>query len=73
MAIVGFNPNSYTQTDLDLFFTTFATESIGTFPTLVSINGGVVNQTPDPAGGTNQEGDLDLEYVRSLALPSRSR
>ncbi|KAJ8701661.1 hypothetical protein PTI98_000425 [Pleurotus ostreatus] len=39
-AVVNFHPNTYLQSDLDLFFENFSPSLVGSSPTFVSIDGG---------------------------------
>ncbi|KAH8992820.1 subtilisin-like protein [Lactarius hatsudake] len=66
--IVEFTPQAFLATDLDLFFTNFSSKQIGQRPTLVSIDGGVV-QTVAQSFNFNGESDLDLEYAMVLTNP----
>ncbi|KAH9023489.1 subtilisin-like protein [Lactarius pseudohatsudake] len=66
--IVEFTPETYLSLDLDLFFKKFSSTQIGQRPTLVSIDGGVV-QTTAQNSSVNTESDLDLEYAMVLTNP----
>ncbi|KAG1812269.1 Pro-kumamolisin, activation domain-containing protein [Suillus variegatus] len=63
--IVEYTPQSYLQSDLDLFAKNFSTGLEGVSPTLVSIDGGVIEGS-DPSFDYNGESDLDLEYAMTL-------
>jgi hypothetical protein len=59
----------YDQEDLDIFFTTFASNiPNGTHPTLDSIDGGMAPVTSNEAGG---ESILDFELAFSLVYPQK--
>ncbi|KAF8645563.1 hypothetical protein AX16_007736 [Volvariella volvacea WC 439] len=62
--IVEYTPQSYIQSDLDLFASHFSPNLVGKSPTLVSIDGGLV--IPEPNFDLNVESNLDLEYAMSL-------
>ncbi|TDL20635.1 subtilisin-like protein [Rickenella mellea] len=66
--IVEYTPQAFLQSDLDMFFTNFSKSLVGTSPTLVSIDGGVV-QTQNQSFGFNGESDLDLQYGMALVAP----
>ncbi|KAK7689950.1 hypothetical protein QCA50_006590 [Cerrena zonata] len=66
--IVEFTPQSFLAPDLDLFFANFSPSQVGVRPTLVSIDGGVV-QTQQQSFDFNGESDLDLEYAMALTAP----
>ncbi|CAL1713696.1 unnamed protein product [Somion occarium] len=66
--IVEFTPQAFLAGDLDLFFGNFSPSQVGTRPTLVSIDGGVV-QTTQQSFDFNGESDLDLEYAFALTNP----
>ncbi|KAI0261677.1 subtilisin-like protein [Gloeopeniophorella convolvens] len=66
--IVEFTPQAYLAGDLDLFFKNFSSSLVGKRPTLVSIDGGVL-QTSNQTFDDNGESDLDLEYAMTLTNP----
>ncbi|KAI0044220.1 subtilisin-like protein [Auriscalpium vulgare] len=66
--IVEFTPQAFLAADLDLFFKNFSKTQVGQRPTLVSIDGGVV-QTTNQSFDFNGESDLDLEYAMTLTNP----
>ena len=66
--IVEYTPQSYLQSDLDLFFRNFSSGAVGSSPKLDSIDGGVPQSTLK-GFGFNGESDLDLEYAMSLVYP----
>ncbi|KAI0266070.1 subtilisin-like protein [Gloeopeniophorella convolvens] len=66
--IVEFTPQAYLADDLDLFFKNFSSSLVGKRPTLVSIDGGVL-QTSNQTFDDNGESDLDLEYAMTLTNP----
>ncbi|KAI9722688.1 MAG: hypothetical protein M1812_001619 [Candelaria pacifica] len=66
--IVEYSPQSYLQTDLDLFFRNFSSAQVGTSPRLASIDGGAP-QTANLGFELNGESDLDLEYAMTLVYP----
>ncbi|KAG2158529.1 peptidase S8/S53 domain-containing protein [Suillus bovinus] len=69
--IVEYTPQSYVQSDLDLFAQNFSTGLEGVSPTLVSIDGGSVS-TSASEFGYNGESDLDLEYGMTLVTKEQS-
>ncbi|KAH8990678.1 subtilisin-like protein [Lactarius hatsudake] len=66
--IVEFTPQTFRSHDLDLFFKKFSSTQIGKRPTLVSIDGGVVQITSQDSF-FDTESDLDLEYAMVLTNP----
>ncbi|KAF8265790.1 subtilisin-like protein [Lactarius quietus] len=66
--IVEYTPQSYLGSDLDLFFQNFSLTQVGQRPILVSIDGGVVQNTTQNFS-INGESDLDLEYAMVLTNP----
>ncbi|OJA13987.1 hypothetical protein AZE42_04597 [Rhizopogon vesiculosus] len=69
--IVEYTPGSYLQSDLDMFAKNFSTGLQGVSPTLVSIDGGVI-QTSNENFDNNGESDLDLEYGMTLVTKSQN-
>ncbi|KAF8265229.1 subtilisin-like protein [Lactarius quietus] len=67
-AIVELTPQAYVASDLDLFFKNFSSTQLGQRPQLVSIDGGVVQNTTKNFT-FNGESDLDLEYAMVLTNP----
>ncbi|KAI0922998.1 hypothetical protein AcV5_009837 [Taiwanofungus camphoratus] len=70
VAIVEYTPQAYVPSDLDLFFANFSSSQIGERPTLVSIDGGVV-QSSETGFNYNGESNLDLQYSMSLVGSSQ--
>ncbi|TFK47450.1 subtilisin-like protein [Heliocybe sulcata] len=66
--IVEYTPQAYLQTDLNMFFSNFTPNLVGTAPRMVSIDGGYA-QTEYTGFDYNGESDLDLEYAMSLVDP----
>ncbi|KAG6381966.1 peptidase S8/S53 domain-containing protein [Boletus reticuloceps] len=69
--IVEYTPNTYVQSDLQMFARNFSTDLIGKEPYLVSIDGGYAPTT----NGTIEldiESDLDLEYGMSLVTGNQT-
>ncbi|KAF3906894.1 Aorsin [Orbilia brochopaga] len=67
-AIVAFTPQTYLQADMDLWFSRYSPEQVGTGPIVKSIDGGYVL----PLTGAWQnavETNLDLQYAMSLVYP----
>jgi tripeptidyl-peptidase-1 len=63
-AVVEYTPQSYKQSDLDMFYKNFSSSLVGTSPKLVSIDGGaLVNES---SFGINGESDLDIQYAQAL-------
>jgi len=60
LGIVEYTPQSYLQSDLDLFFQTYQPKQRQTTPNLESIDGGFVSTVSLGFGG-NGESNLDLE------------
>ncbi|KAG2122346.1 subtilisin-like protein [Suillus clintonianus] len=69
--IVEYTPQAYVQSDLDIFAKNFSTGLEGVSPTLVSIDGGVV-QTTEIAFDYNGESNLDLEYAMTLVTKGQN-
>ncbi|KAF4573648.1 hypothetical protein EYR36_008166 [Pleurotus pulmonarius] len=67
-AVVNFHPNTYLQSDLDLFFENFSPSLVGSSPTFVSIDGGTLNATTETGVG---EAGWILQYAMSLAAPQK--
>lgn len=65
--IVEYTPQSYSASDLDLFFRNFSTVEIGTRPILDSIDGGFVYNSTNI--NLVAESNLDLQYAMSLVYP----
>lgn len=63
--IVEYTPQTYLQSDLDMFANRFSTGLEGVSPTLVSIDGGSI-PTSASSFDYNGESDLDLEYGMTL-------
>lgn len=63
--IVEYTPQSFLQSDLQMFAKNFSTDLIGESPVLVSIDGGY-NQTQYTGFSYNGESNLDLQYGMSL-------
>ena len=61
-------PQSYLQSDLDLFFANFSRNQVQKTPLLESIDGGKPTMN-NPSYDTNAESDLDFEYAMSLVNP----
>ncbi|PSR75788.1 hypothetical protein PHLCEN_2v8905 [Hermanssonia centrifuga] len=70
IGIVEYTPQAYVPSDLDMFFTNFSSSQVGQRPTLVGIDGGVV-QAIEEGFDLNGESDLDLQY--SMALVGKSQ
>ncbi|KAH8079080.1 subtilisin-like protein [Cristinia sonorae] len=68
--IVEYTPQAYLASDLDLFFKNFSKSQVGERPTLVGIDGGVV-QTTDTGFDFNGESNLDLQFGMSLVGKSQ--
>ncbi|KZT40291.1 hypothetical protein SISSUDRAFT_1060362 [Sistotremastrum suecicum HHB10207 ss-3] len=61
-AIVEFTPQSYVQSDLNMFFANFSPSQVGTTPILVSIDGGEPTATVENSFDINGESDLDFVH-----------
>lgn len=66
--IVEYTPHTFLQRDLDLFFQNFSAFQGSTAPTLVSIDGGVVQTTRQNFSFTG-ESSLDLPYGMTSTNP----
>ncbi|KAI9737674.1 MAG: hypothetical protein M1818_005678 [Claussenomyces sp. TS43310] len=66
--IVEYTPQAFIQTDLDTFFANYSPAAVGAAPTLVSIDGGYLQQEVK-SFNYNGESNLDLEYAMSLVYP----
>ncbi|KAF9222476.1 subtilisin-like protein [Gyrodon lividus] len=62
--IVEYTPQSYNQTDLNLFAKNFSSDLYGVSPTMVSIDGGSLST--QQSFDINGESNLDLEYGMNL-------
>ncbi|OCH93713.1 subtilisin-like protein [Obba rivulosa] len=60
-AIVEYTPESHNPSDFDVFFGNFSKDQVGERPTLISIDGGIL----DPNGDLG-ESSLDLQYALGL-------
>ncbi|KAH9953955.1 subtilisin-like protein [Russula dissimulans] len=69
MGIVEFTPQAYLASDLENFFNNFSQLQQQREPKLVSIDGGVVQNT-DQSFGFNGESDLDFEYSMPFIDPT---
>ncbi|KAI0048067.1 subtilisin-like protein [Auriscalpium vulgare] len=69
-AVVEFTPQAYLEEDLDLFFNNFSKSMLGQRPTLVPIDGGIV-QTLNQSFYFNAESNLDLQYSMTLVAPQK--
>jgi tripeptidyl-peptidase-1 len=67
--IVEYTPQSYTQSDLDLFLNLFNPGANGTKPVIYFIDGAVFD-TVDTGFSINGESNLDLQYAISLVNPT---
>ncbi|EGG07175.1 putative aorsin endoprotease precursor [Melampsora larici-populina 98AG31] len=68
LAIVEFTPQSVLYSDLDHFFSNFSPQAKGSRPSLVPIDGGIVDQE-DQDFGLNGESNLDLQYSMPFVHP----
>jgi tripeptidyl-peptidase-1 len=66
--IVEYTPNSYIQSDLDLFFSAYNPNATGTKPVIYFIDGAVFDT--NTGFSINGESDLDLEYAIGLVNPT---
>lgn len=66
--VVEYAPQTYLQSDLDMFFTNFSSQLVGKSPILNSVDGGLP-QTQTQSFNYTGESDLDLEYAMALAYP----
>jgi tripeptidyl-peptidase-1 len=69
---VEYTPQSYLQTDLNMFFANYSSPLVGKSPNLNPIDGGTL-QTTDESFAFNGESDLDLEYAMTLVYPQQVR
>ncbi|KAJ8585970.1 subtilisin-like protein [Rhizopogon salebrosus TDB-379] len=69
--IVEYTTQAYLQSDLDMFAKNFSTGLEGVSPTLISIDGGVV-QTTYTGFHYAAESDLDLQYGMTLVTKSQN-
>ncbi|EMD39042.1 hypothetical protein CERSUDRAFT_112730 [Gelatoporia subvermispora B] len=60
-AIVEYTPQTHNPSDLDVFFGNFSKSQVGERPTLISIDGGVLDSS-----GSLGESSLDLQYALGL-------
>jgi tripeptidyl-peptidase-1 len=68
--IVEYTPQSYVQSDLDLFLSQYKLSANGTTPIIYFIDGAVFD-TPDTGNlDINGESNLDLQYAISLVSPT---
>ncbi|KAH6694775.1 peptidase S8/S53 domain-containing protein [Leptodontidium sp. MPI-SDFR-AT-0119] len=65
--VVQYTPQSYLASDLDMFFRNYSKNQVQKRPTLRSVDGGNVYNTPN--FGQNIEANLDLEYAMALVNP----
>lgn len=63
--IVEYTPQTFIESDLQLFAKNYSQDLIGKSPNLVSIDGGDLN-TPDQSFDYNGEANLDLQYGMAL-------
>lgn len=68
LGIVEYTPQSYLQSDLNMFFDEYSKKQSQTTPNLDSIDGGFVSRK-NLGFGYNGESDLDLEYAMALVNP----
>lgn len=68
LAIVEFTPQSVLYSDLDHFFSNFSPHAQGSRPSLVPMDGGIVDQE-DQDFGLNGESNLDLQYSMPFVHP----
>lgn len=66
--IVEYTPQAYLPEDLDLFFTNFSSDLVGTRPVFAPIQGGVLQEIVE-SFNYNGESDLDLEYAIAIVAP----
>ena len=69
--IIEFAPQTYLQSDLDLFFSNFSKNQVQRTPILNAINGGAFN-TQTKSFNINGEADLDLELGMALVNPQKT-
>jgi tripeptidyl-peptidase-1 len=69
--IVEYTPQSYVQSDLDMFAKNFSTGLEGVSPTMISIDGGSI-LTSDLSFDYNGESNLDLEYGMTLVTKGQN-
>ncbi|KAJ7089341.1 subtilisin-like protein [Mycena belliarum] len=69
--IVEYTPQAYVPADLDMFAKAFGPSLVHARPTLVSIDGGVVQQTMK-SFDYDGESSLDLEYAMNLVTASQN-
>ncbi|KAF2807064.1 subtilisin-like protein [Mytilinidion resinicola] len=69
--IVEYSDNSYISSDLDAFFANYSKPAVGSYPELVSIDGGVVDDSNVTDFGIHGESDLDFEYAIPLVYPQK--
>ncbi|KIJ65943.1 hypothetical protein HYDPIDRAFT_166913 [Hydnomerulius pinastri MD-312] len=69
--IVEYTPQTYIQSDLDLFAKNFSTGLEGVSPKMVSVDGGVL-VTDNQGFDTNGEANLDLEYGMTLVTSKQN-
>ncbi|KAF8435043.1 peptidase S8/S53 domain-containing protein [Boletus edulis BED1] len=69
--IVEYTPNTYVQSDLQMFARNFSTDLIGKEPYLVSIDGGYAPTTNETIK-LNIESDLDLQYGMSVVTGNQT-
>ena len=67
-----YTPQSYMQTDLNMFFANYSPPLVGRSPIFNSIDGGTL-QTTNESFAFNGESDLDLEYAMTLVYPQQVR
>jgi tripeptidyl-peptidase-1 len=63
LGVVEYGSSSITQSDLDMFFTNFSSDLVGTSPTIDFIDGGYLTND------SSFESALDLDYAMSLTAP----
>ncbi|KAK7045228.1 subtilisin-like protein [Favolaschia claudopus] len=68
VGVFAWGGNIYRTSDLDIFFAEYSPEQVGTFPTLISVEGG----DPELGGKSSSEGDLDIELMMGLLGPHQN-
>jgi tripeptidyl-peptidase-1 len=67
IGIMEYGTQNYIESDLEMFFETYAPSLAGSVPVLHSIDGGAIGYLEDP--NLNIESDLDFQYAMGLTAP----